>query len=64
MSRSLRRLLKQKPAEARLEAFISPAAAMERDFEGLTEEDLKELERSVLDQVASGRGSCRVAAGA
>ena len=39
-------------------------AAMERDFEGLTEEDLKELERSVLDQVASGRGSCRVAAGA
>ena len=25
---------------------------MERDFEGLTEEDLKELERSALDQVA------------
>ena len=62
MSRSLRRLLKQKPVLRPL--FISPAAAMERDFEGLTEEDLKELERSALDQVASGRGSCRVAAGA
>ena len=30
---------------------------MERDFEGLTEEDLKELERSALDQVAADRAA-------
>ena len=53
--RELARLSPEKTAEAeaRLEAFLNPAAAMEKDFEDLTEKDLEELERSALAQVAA-----------
>ena len=61
--RELARLSPEKPvektaeAEARLEAFLNPAAAMEKDFEGLTEKDLEELERAALAQVAADRAA-------
>ena len=57
--RELARLSPEKTAEAeaRLEAFLNPAAAMEKDFEGLTEKDLEELERSALAQVAADRAA-------
>ena len=44
--RELARLSPEKTAEAeaRLEAFLNPAAAMEKDFEGFTEKELKDLE--------------------
>ena len=32
----------------RAQAFLNPTVAMEKDFEGLTEKDLEELERSAL----------------
>ena len=41
----------------RAQAFLNPTVAMEKDFEGLTEKDLEELERSALAQVAADRAA-------